>query len=130
VSSISGRSNTNERGSSYDRRARREWVLSPAAPFGGDGEKVPCWECGAMVSAKTMHIDRIIPGEAGGRYVRANIRPHCGPCSCRSGQRRTAEIARARSPYDDSDRCKECGAHFLAAHPPSCALGAAETAWS
>ena len=66
VSSLSGRTNRNERGSSYDRRARRGWLVTPEAGFGGDGDKVPCWECGAMVSVKTMHVDRIVPGEDGG----------------------------------------------------------------
>jgi hypothetical protein len=44
MSSRRGRSNSNERGSSYDRRARRAWLISPSAGFGGDGVKVPCWE--------------------------------------------------------------------------------------
>lgn len=116
------------RGSSYDRRARREWLVSPAAPWGGDGDKVPCWECGAMLTAKTMHVDRIIPGEEGGTYRRNNIRPHCPTCSHRQGARRTAEIARERSPYDDGDLCKECRVHFLAKHAIECSLGAIEDA--
>lgn len=113
VSSTSGRCNSNERGSSYDRRARRAWLVSPEAGFGGDGTKVPCWECGAMVSVKTMHVDRIIPGEQGGRYRRDNIRPHCQGCSCRQGVKRTHALARARSPYDDNDCCRTCGRHFM-----------------
>jgi hypothetical protein len=117
-----GRSSANERGSSYDRRARRNWMLSPAAPFGGDGEKVACWECGAMVSFKTLRVDRIIPGEFGGTYRRNNIRPHCVTCSCRQGFRRMREIAEQSDPYDATDHCKDCGVHFLATHSPDCAL--------
>jgi len=109
-----------KRGSSYDRRARREWLVSPAAGFGGDGLKVPCWECGAMVSVKTMCVDRIIPGEQGGRYIRSNIRPHCALCSHRQGQRRATEKRKATDPYGDNDCCRKCGAHFLAVHAADC----------
>lgn len=108
MSSTNGRSNANERGSSYDRRARRAWLLSAKAGFGGNDEKVPCWECGAMVDKRTLVVDRIIPGEEGGTYRRDNIRPHCGPCSCRQGQRRTVEIFSAtkssrNSPWHDAE---------------------------
>jgi hypothetical protein len=112
--------NSNERGSSYDRRARRAWLLSAAAGFGGDGEKVPCWECGAMVNAKTLVVDRIIPSHQGGRYRRDNIRPHCLPCSCREGMRIMTELAKAASPYGEDDRCKDCGVHWLVPHAPAC----------
>lgn len=128
MSSRAGRCNSNERGSSYDRRARRAWLLSPASGFGGDGEKVACWECGAMVSDKTMIVDRIIAGEFGGRYTRDNIRPHCAVCSCRQGARRTNEINAAKSPYGDDDLCRECAAHYLTAHADGCVLGAREQA--
>lgn len=111
-----------KRGSSYDRRARREWLVTPAAGWGGDGIKVPCWECGAMVSVKTMYVDRITPGEAGGRYIRTNIRPHCAGCSHRQGQRRMRELIEARSAYGDDDTCKSCGAHFLALHTEQCTV--------
>lgn len=115
-----GRSNTNERGSSHNRRARREWLLGPKAPFGGDGEKVPCHECGAMLTNKTMFVDRIIPGEQGGRYTRDNIRPHCASCSCRQGYRRMCELAEAKTLYTEQDRCKSCNAHFCDDHDPAC----------
>ena len=93
MSSISGRSNSNERGNSYGHRVRRAWLVSPAAGFGGDGVKVPCWECERFVTVDDLVVDRII---SGGRYVRTNIRPHCPNCSCRSGQRRTVSITAAR----------------------------------
>lgn len=113
-----------KRGSSYDRRARRAWLLTPAAGWGGDGEKVPCSEpgCGAMVNARTMYVDRIIPGEQGGTYRRNNIKPHCASCSHRQGQRRLRELIAARSAYGDDDRCKVCGAHFLATHAVDCTV--------
>jgi hypothetical protein len=106
VSSISGRSNRNERGrsnrnergSSYDRRARKLWMVSPAAGFGGDGVKVPCWECGKMLAVNEIIADRIVPGELGGTYRRSNLRgPHCRVCSCRQGQRRTFELSKIRA---------------------------------
>ena len=104
MSSRAGRTNRNERGSSYDRRARRKWLVSPAAGFGGDGVKVPCWECGVMLTEDNVIPDRIVPGSEGGTYRRSNIRgPHCITCSCRQGQRMTAELARSRDPYGDDD---------------------------
>lgn len=118
------------RGSSYDRRARREWLVSPAAGHGGDGTKVPCWECGAMVSVKTMCVDRIVPGEAGGRYIRSNIRPHCALCSHRQGARRTWELRVLSDPYDAQENCRSCGVGFWAAirqgHGDGCPVGVEE----
>ena len=94
-----------KRGSAANRRARKQWLLSPESGWGGDGEKVQCWnyaECGTYLSFYTMEVDRIIPGwmcevcgeacrdhdEArlghpfsGGRYVRGNIEPSCGGCN-------------------------------------------------
>ncbi|MBV9872056.1 MAG: HNH endonuclease [Frankiaceae bacterium] len=122
-----------QRGSSYDRRARREWLVSPAAPWGGDGVKVPCWECGAMVTVKTMCVDRIVPGEEGGRYVRSNIRPHCPTCSHRQGAARTWAKRQASDPYPEG-HCRQCGVEFWANHygqahhAEDCSIGAAEAA--
>lgn len=114
------------RGNSYDRRVRKTWLLSAAAGFGGNGEKVPCWEpqCGTMVDYERLYVDRIIPGEQGGSYRRDNIKPHCGPCSHRQGQRRTTEIMVARREvdlYGPDDLCRECGAHYLGRHAEGCA---------
>ena len=125
-------SNRNQRGSSYDRRARRAWLVSPAAGFGGDGEKVPCWECGKMLTVDQVTPDRLIPGSQGGTYRRSNIRgPHCVTCSCRQGARLTNQLRRANDPYTDNDLCLTCGAHFLASHADGCAVGQAEAsaAW-
>lgn len=85
---------TDGRGSSRDRLARKLWLLSPDAGWGGDGTDVPCWECGVLVELIDLVCDRIIPGERGGRYNRGNIAPHCALCSHRQGQRRTAAIVR------------------------------------
>jgi 5-methylcytosine-specific restriction endonuclease McrA len=69
------------RGSSTDRRRRKHWMLSVEAGFGGDGTKVPCTHCRAVLDFSTVEADRIIPGSLGGRYVRANIQPACGSCN-------------------------------------------------
>lgn len=92
MSSTNGRCNSAERGSSYQRRARKLWLLSPEAGWGGDGRDVPCWECGVLCEYEDLIADRIISGENGGTYARTNIAPHCLLCSCRQGQRRTVVI--------------------------------------
>lgn len=92
MSSTNGRCNTNERGSSHERRRRKLWMLSALAGWGGDGETVPCWECGVLLWFEDLICDRLWPGELGGRYTRDNIAPHCGLCSCRQGQRRSTAI--------------------------------------
>ena len=125
MSSRSGRTNRNERGSSYDRRARRAWLVSERAGFGGDGVKVPCWECGKLLTEDQVIPDRLIPGELGGTYRRSNIKgPHCALCSCRQGARRTAELRAAADPYDEDGICRECGVEFWASlkagHAPGC----------
>lgn len=101
MSSTNGRCNSNERGSAADRRRRRRWLLSPEARWGGDGETVPCWQCGVLLEFEDLFVDRIIPGERGGRYDRDNIAPHCELCSCRQGQWRTVEIGMARRNLTD-----------------------------
>ena len=87
VRSDANRAERNARGSAADRRARRDWIVSPLAgmfadglfiPFGGDGEKVPCVHCGRVLRKADVEIDRIIPG---GPYKRANIQPACMPCN-------------------------------------------------
>lgn len=94
MSSTNGRCNSAERGSSYERRARRLWLVTVAAGWGGDGETVPCWECHVVLWVEDIYVDRLIPGERQGRYTRDNIAPHCAVCSCRQGQRRTSELLR------------------------------------
>lgn len=113
-----GTSNRNERGSSYSRRARRQWLVETYRAnvdlilvewaFGGvsldtfvvtvaelrtfpgvvSAEAVPacrCYRCGALLTAETLTVDRIIPGCKGGTYRRDNIRPACGPCNSETG---------------------------------------------
>ena len=129
MSSRCGRTNRNERGSSYNRRARRKWLVSPAAGFGGDGVKVPCWECGRMLTEDEVIADRRVPGSEGGTYRRDNIRgPHCPRCSCRQGAKMTAAALAAYDPYNEDDTCKRCGAHYLAQHAPACPVPD-ETRW-
>jgi 5-methylcytosine-specific restriction endonuclease McrA len=93
-----GTTNRNARGSSYDRRARRRYLLETH----GDGEKCPCWRCGVMLDDDTVTVDRIIPGCEGGTYRRENIRPACGPCNSVTGGQLGAarRIPRPRQPAD------------------------------
>lgn len=75
-----GTTNTNVRGSSYDRRRRKQWLLDTF----GDGTTAPCSfdGCEKMLTFKTMTVDRFpLAGEDGGTYKRNNIRPACGPCN-------------------------------------------------
>lgn len=99
-----GRTNgQDKRGNSKDRAARRRYLLSPAAGFGGNGETVMCAlgnlpGCDVTVDYDTMEVDRIIPGAFGGRYTRDNIRPTCRPCNQAAGhdtQREKAAAANA-----------------------------------
>ena len=76
-----GTTNRNARGSAEGRRRRKAWML---VVF-GDGTTAPCYRCGIRLTFTTMTVDRIIPGAEGGRYVRGNIRPACGPCNSETG---------------------------------------------
>lgn len=76
-----GTSNTNDRGGSPARRARKCWMLS----WFGDGISCLCYSCGSALLYSTLQADRIIPGVLGGTYARGNIRPSCGECNRRSG---------------------------------------------
>lgn len=74
-----GNSNKNVSGNSYDRRARKKWLLNEF----GDGETVMCaFDCGTVLTFETLTVDcHPIPRRDGGRYVHGNIRPACGPCN-------------------------------------------------
>ena len=76
-----GTTNTNDRGSSYDRRARKDWMLR----WYGDGSTAPCYSCKKRLKGQFLEADRIIPGILGGTYQRTNIRPCCGDCNIRTG---------------------------------------------
>jgi hypothetical protein len=74
-----GTTNRDARGSAAARRDRKRWLL---VEF-GDGVQAPCgFGCGTVLTFETITVDRHpIPGCRGGRYVRGNIRPACGPCN-------------------------------------------------
>lgn len=78
-----GTTNQNARGSSSDRRKRKQWLLDTF----GDGQTALCsFECGAVLDFECITVDRYpISGMDGGRYVRGNIRPACGECNSRHG---------------------------------------------
>lgn len=85
-------SNGNSTGSSYARRRRKLWLLSPDAGFGGDGKWVRCHlrcspKCLVWVTFATLWVDRIKPGCEGGTYARGNIQPSCGWCNMAHGSR-------------------------------------------
>ncbi|WP_217996825.1 HNH endonuclease [Nocardioides jensenii] len=107
-----GTSNSDQRGSSYTRRRRREWLVKTyranrdvTVPKPGvieNGGSLPggrislrddvidvpacrCYRCGALLTVDTVTVDRIIPGCKGGTYRRDNIRPACGDCNSETG---------------------------------------------
>lgn len=66
------------KGSSYARRARKQWLLSEAAGFGGNGATVPCAaHPDELLTYATLTADRKQPGIKGGTYRRTNLRPMC-----------------------------------------------------
>jgi hypothetical protein len=70
------------RGNSYDKRARKRWLLSPDAPYGGNGSKVKCVHCLTDLTYETVESDRIQPG---GTYARHNVQPSCRHCNASRG---------------------------------------------
>lgn len=56
-------------------------MLSEEAGFGGNDRTVPCLWCGRRLRYYRLEIDRLVPGEVGGRYVRGNIVPSCTACN-------------------------------------------------
>lgn len=88
-----GTSNKNSRGSSYDVRRRKQWLLDTF----GDGTHVDCaLGCGIVLDFGTVTVDRIVPGALGGRYVQGNIRPACQSCNSIEGNRLRARMKAAR----------------------------------
>lgn len=78
-----GTSNQNARGNSRDRAARRAYLLRVyASDIRG---RCRCYRCGRLLTARTVTVDRIVPGCKGGRYVRSDIRPACARCNSETG---------------------------------------------
>lgn len=77
--------NGGERPNSYQRRANKHYMLSPAAGFGGDCVTVPCSYCAMPLLFEAIEADRIIPGTSGGTYRRDNLIPACRVCNARRG---------------------------------------------
>lgn len=86
MSTRRGTSNTNARGNSRDRLARRRWLAKVYQSDVGSGT-CRCYRCGLLLSVDTVTVDRIVPGCRGGRYVRSNIRPACARCNSETGAR-------------------------------------------
>ncbi len=96
-----GTTNRNDRGSSEDRRRRREWLIATfranydlaripglgviMTPVGEGQPSCRCYRCGTLLTVDTVTVDRIIPGCQGGTYRRNNIRPACGSCNSETG---------------------------------------------
>ena len=76
-----GATNSNQRGSSEDRRRRRKFLLNKF----GNGITVKCTHCPAVLTFETVCADRIIPGWKGGRYTQDNIQPSCQSCGSEQG---------------------------------------------
>jgi hypothetical protein len=76
----SSRNNGDDRGSSYQRRARSEWLIAHYGYRGVCG----CMWCGRKLTVDTVTADRFYPGRDGGRYIRENVGPAC--VSCNSGR--------------------------------------------
>jgi hypothetical protein len=85
-----GTSNTNMRGNTRDREARRAYLLRVYESSAGPGT-CRCYRCGLVLTFATVTVDRILPGVAGGTYRRNNIRPACSTCNSATG-------AKARKP--------------------------------
>jgi hypothetical protein len=65
------------RGNSYDRRRRKLWLLNTF----GTGRICKCHWCGKRLTFKTLTQDRLLPGDAGGRYIKSNLVPACLKCN-------------------------------------------------
>lgn len=97
-----GTTNRNARGSSSDRRKRREWLVAEW----GNGVTVLCClgtaeGCLRILTVDTVTADRIVPGCEGGRYVRENIQPACSRCNASEGGHLGAKRRLALSILDD-----------------------------
>lgn len=81
-----GSSNSNNRGSAADRRARKVWLLLMFNPELGPDKAMCAYECGTILTLETVTVDRFpLRGADGGSYRRGNIRPACGDCNNADG---------------------------------------------
>lgn len=104
-----GTSNSNARGGSRDRRARKLWLLATRDPDLGP-TLVRCAlqmheHCHGTVTYETMQVDRIVSGLHGGTYRRDNIQPACPPCNHRKGTLER-EQEHARTCHGRCTRCR------------------------
>lgn len=82
-----GTTNRNSRGSTENRRVRKQWLLTEF----GNGTTADCQlgvspNCQGVVTLTTISVDRFpVPGCEGGTYRRGNIRPACAPCNTLDG---------------------------------------------
>lgn len=83
-----GTSNSNARGNTRDREARRAFLFTKY----GNGTHCPCYRCATILDASTLTVDRIRPGCQGGRYIRSNIRPACGKCNSETGSQLAVKV--------------------------------------
>lgn len=79
-----GTSNSNARGNTSDRAARRQWMLRTFESDQGPGT-CRCYRCGEVLRDETLTVDRIVPGCMGGKYRRNNVRPACAKCNSGTG---------------------------------------------
>lgn len=80
--SARGTSNTNSRGNTKQRAARKQQVLEEH----GDGTFAECsFGCGTVLDWFTVTLDRIFPGVFGGTYDPCNLKPACIRCNSLAG---------------------------------------------
>ena len=84
MSTRRGTSNSNARGNSRDREARRRYLVRVYEADVGLGF-CRCYRCGQLLTGADVTVDRIVPGCRGGRYVRSNIRPAGSRCTSETG---------------------------------------------
>lgn len=94
-----GTTNSNVRGNTKDRAARRRWLVTSyradrdisdagcEVAFSTGVAACRCYRCGVLLTESTVTVDRIIPGCQGGTYQRNNIRPACLTCNSETGAR-------------------------------------------
>lgn len=94
-----GTSNSNSRGSSRDRLARKLWLLATfSRRLGPHRAKCAFRGCQVILTLETITVDRYpIPGCEGGRYTRDNIRPACAAHNSEDGGRMGAARRRQRA---------------------------------